>query len=87
MKKLLMVLLITAGMLFLSPVAQAKGTDAFDNSIEEIKSNVDPDTFERMERLGLSDTDVASVADLSLSDSLDLIGEMLADYASAPAAS
>ena len=87
MKRLLMVLLIAAGMLFLSPVAQAKGADAFDNSIEEIKDSVDPDTFSRMERLGLSDADVATVADLSLTDSLDLIGEMLADYASAPAAS
>ena len=87
MKKRLLILWVLMIPFCLSINASAAEIHQFDNSVEELKSTVDDDTVANMEKLGVSDIDITSVKDISLSKTLSLIGDMIAENASGPVAS
>lgn len=85
MKKTILWILLLSAILILFPApAESAELNQFNNSIEEIKSSIDSDTRERMEQLGVSEPDPLKAADISVSDSLGLIGNMIADAAKGP---
>ena len=66
--------------------ADASGLESLNNSVKEIKNNVNEDTLERMEQLGVG-TEVQSYADISLTSVLSLIGDTFSETASKPISS
>lgn len=84
MKKLLLILSLLTFMCLLSPRVSAAEIHQFDNSIEELKNTVDDETSDNMEKLGVSDINITSLKDVSVCETISLIGDMIAENASGP---
>lgn len=84
MKKLILLILSAAMILLFSYRAEAAEIPSFDDSIEEIKSNVNDDARQRMTQLGITEADVMSASEISFTDTLKMIGDIVAEAAKGP---
>ena len=84
MKRLFCFLIVLSLCFVLAAEASASEISGFDDSIEELKAGVSEETRDRMSALGLDNADLNSLSGLSLSKSLDALGELAAEAVKAP---
>lgn len=88
MKRLVFcILLLTALMLYMAPSTDAASVESLSDAAKGLSENVGDDALEDMEKLGVGGIDVTGVNGLSVSDTLGVIGQMLASSATGPMAS
>ncbi|MBQ7218165.1 MAG: hypothetical protein IJS27_01570 [Ruminococcus sp.] len=86
-KTLLFLIIITAALMLFSIHAQAETLEPFDESVDNLVDNVSDEVRERMEQLGYGDADITQISDLSVSNSLSVIRDMIGESIAGPLSS
>lgn len=88
MKRVACIIVFMTAFMVLYPLrAGAEPIESLNSAASELTECVDDEVRETMERLGCGDIDVARASSISVSDSLAMIGEMIASAAAGPMSS